>query len=73
MLPRDVQTRQGEEGGEVFSSHQRGIIMRFPVVALVLAFVLLPAGWRVDAQNSNRPNIIFVMTDDHAAHAIGAY
>ena len=25
------------------------------------------------AQRANRPNIIFIMTDDHAAHAIGAY
>src|SRR3989442_15054862 len=24
-------------------------------------------------QHSNRPNIIYIMTDDHAAHAIGAY
>src|SRR3989442_12773591 len=24
-------------------------------------------------QRSNRPNIIYIMTDDHAAHAIGAY
>src|SRR3954471_7639750 len=27
----------------------------------------------VQTQRSNRPNIIFIMTDDHAAHAIGAY
>jgi arylsulfatase A-like enzyme len=25
------------------------------------------------AQDQNRPNIVFIMSDDHAAHAIGAY
>ena len=25
------------------------------------------------APRSTRPNILFIMTDDHAAHAIGAY
>ena len=25
------------------------------------------------AQSRGRPNIVFIMTDDHAAHAIGAY
>lgn len=29
-------------------------------------------GWRTDA-DVDRPNILFVMSDDHAAHAIGAY
>ena len=47
--------------------------MRFPVVVLVLALAVLPTSAGVEAQNSNRPNIIFIMTDDHAAHAIGAY
>jgi arylsulfatase A-like enzyme len=42
----------------------------------VLAFVLLgamlvPAS--MPAQRATRPNIIYIMTDDHAAHAIGAY
>jgi len=41
-----------------------------------LAFALLPAA-RVQVQNTqsaaNRPNIIFIMSDDHAAHAISAY
>ncbi|HJU44646.1 MAG TPA: sulfatase [Vicinamibacterales bacterium] len=40
--------------------------------ALVTTAVLLPS--TAGAQStSNRPNIIFIMTDDHAAHAIGAY
>ena len=45
--------------------------MRVPAVALAL-FLVLPASGGIDAQGS-RPNIIFIMTDDHAAHAIGAY
>ncbi len=47
--------------------------MRFTVVVLVLGLAVLPTSAGVEAQNSNRPNIIFIMTDDHAAHAIGAY
>jgi arylsulfatase A-like enzyme len=42
--------------------------MRLPVVALVLAALAAPA-----AAAADRPNIIFIMSDDHAAHAIGAY
>src|SRR5580704_485440 len=40
-------------------------------VALVLALVcsIFPAR----AQSTSRPNILFIMCDDHAAHAIGAY
>src|SRR5688500_2324473 len=35
------------------------------------ALVLLPAAKSSAAEN--RPNIVFIMTDDHAAHAISAY
>jgi arylsulfatase A-like enzyme len=42
------------------------------VAAVVVGAVLL-AGVPVHSQRSNRPNIIFIMTDDHAAHAISAY
>lgn len=41
----------------------------FRLAALVL-IALLAA---VPASSADRPNIIFVMTDDHAAHAISAY
>src|SRR6478672_9727666 len=40
--------------------------------ALLLAFALSLAAVQ-PAINANRPNIIFIMSDDHAAHAIGAY
>ncbi len=36
---------------------------------LVLSFLLLASS----AAAADRPNIIFIMSDDHAAHAIGAY
>jgi arylsulfatase A-like enzyme len=39
--------------------------MRAPLLALVLSAVPAPA--------AERPNILFIMSDDHAAHAIGAY
>jgi arylsulfatase A-like enzyme len=38
------------------------------VLALVLSVVSI-----VPALNADRPNILFIMSDDHAAHAIGAY
>jgi arylsulfatase A-like enzyme len=41
--------------------------------SLVAAVLLLPASLLVQTPGAGRPNIIFIMTDDHAAHAIGAY
>ena len=41
--------------------------------AIFLAASLMPAGGAAQTRRANRPNIIFIMTDDHAAHAIGAY
>ena len=41
--------------------------MRLSIVALVLAALATPAA------AADRPNIIFIMSDDHAAHAISAY
>jgi len=45
------------------------------MVALALAFLVAVPQTAVMAQagRAGRPNIIFIMTDDHAAHAIGAY
>ena len=40
-------------------------------VAVAAVLLLVPAAAR--AQSGGRPNIVFIMTDDHAAHAIGAY
>src|SRR6187397_1288092 len=40
--------------------------------AAVAATVLLTSV-PAQTQRSNRPNIIYIMTDDHAAHAISAY
>ena len=38
------------------------------IIALLLVGVTVPRGVAAD-----RPNIIFIMSDDHAAHAISAY
>ena len=35
--------------------------------------VLLSLAVTAAAQSQGRPNILFIMTDDHAAHAISAY
>ena len=39
------------------------------VIGVTVLLTSVPA----QTQRSNRPNIIFIMTDDHAAHAISAY
>ena len=40
---------------------------------LLMVVSLLPTSVLAQAHLVDRPNIIFIMTDDHAAHAIGAY
>jgi len=47
--------------------------MRISIVALSTAFILATANAAVHTQRASRPNILFIMTDDHAAHAISAY
>ena len=47
--------------------------MRFPTPALLAALLLAPAAAAAQPGRAERPNILFIMTDDHAAHAIGAY
>ncbi len=47
--------------------------MKILIAGLVVAAALVPADSSAQRQRSGRPNIIFIMTDDHAAHAIGAY
>ncbi len=43
------------------------------IVGVVVALGLRPVSAPAQAARTDRPNIIFVMSDDHAAHAIGAY
>lgn len=38
---------------------------------LLLTFCFLAAGSPLPA--ADKPNILFIMSDDHAAHALGAY
>jgi arylsulfatase A-like enzyme len=57
--------------------------MSFRLCALGFAFIGLGVGFwgtslraqsrEPSARLADRPNVIFIMTDDHAAHAIGAY
>jgi arylsulfatase A-like enzyme len=44
------------------------MVMRVGIVALTLSLLAV-----VPARDADRPNILFVMSDDHAAHAISAY
>jgi arylsulfatase A-like enzyme len=43
------------------------------IVTFVLVACLLPSLAVAQPSSAGRPNVIFIMTDDHAAHAIGAY
>src|SRR6266571_2086195 len=42
-------------------------------VSVLIAAILLPSMTATQSRSGIRPNIIFIMSDDHAAHAIGAY
>src|SRR6185369_17251347 len=46
---------------------------RVVAAGLLTIASLLPATALGQARRADRPNILFIMTDDHAAHAIGAY
>jgi arylsulfatase A-like enzyme len=46
--------------------------MRYLVISITIAIGFLPAAGLAQAPRG-RPNVLFIMTDDHAAHAIGAY
>jgi arylsulfatase A-like enzyme len=45
----------------------------FLAVGLLLAAALCPIKGHAQRARGGPPNIVFIMTDDHAAHAIGAY
>lgn len=47
--------------------------MRFAVAGSCIALALATADADAQTPNARRPNIIYIMSDDHAAHAIGAY
>ena len=47
--------------------------MKSLAAGLAAVIVILVTGIAAQAPRAGRPNIIFIMTDDHAAHAIGAY
>ena len=40
---------------------------------LIVAILVLLGSVPAQTQRTTRPNIVYIMTDDHAAHAIGAY
>ena len=47
--------------------------MKSLAAGLAVAVTTLIVGTAAQAPRAGRPNIIFIMSDDHAAHAIGAY
>src|SRR5262249_43174353 len=47
--------------------------MRSVSAWLIAAATAVPSSGPAQSPRATRPNIIYIMTDDHAAHAIGAY
>ena len=47
--------------------------MKVASAVLCIGVLAPPTPLLAQAQRGNRPNILFIMTDDHAAHAISAY
>ncbi len=47
--------------------------MKVVTCVLVAAAAIVPLRAAAQGRGNPRPNILFIMTDDHAAHAIGAY
>jgi arylsulfatase A-like enzyme len=47
--------------------------MRLPGPFLLTLLAVLPSTALAPSARGARPNILYIMTDDHAAHAIGAY
>src|SRR6266545_3999315 len=57
------------QGRSLWTTISRGCgDMRVLTLAIVLSVAIV-----VPAQDEGHPNIVFMMSDDHAAHAIGAY
>ena len=49
-------------------------VMRpLPILAVLIAAFQFVSIKSLDAAAADKPNILFIMSDDHAAHAIGAY
>src|SRR5947199_10708935 len=46
---------------------------RFPYLTYLTLLAAAVAAFTSQAATSARPNILFIMADDHAAHAISAY
>jgi len=47
--------------------------IRYSVLAMLAALLFLPPGAAQTDRAAKRPNIVFIMSDDHAAQAISAY
>ena len=43
--------------------------MKFAATVALIALTVLPASAHTQSSRAPRPNIIYIMTDDHAAHA----
>ena len=68
-LMRMIQSRS-----PAFDACLRGLRAILPLFVLVLG-PLAATSWGEDAESGvqKRPNIVFIFSDDHATHAIGAY
>ncbi len=46
---------------------------QFGITSLIVFFSAIICGWFAPLQGEEKPNILFIFSDDHAPHAIGAY
>src|SRR4029453_3609702 len=51
----------------------KSMTMKLGPALAVTTVLLVPSILGAQSGTSSRPNVIFIMSDDHAAHAIGAY
>ena len=52
---------------------RRGFLKKIGLAAGLAALPSCVSGGRASGKAANRPNIIFIMADDHASHAMGCY
>ena len=60
--------KQNSSHQSIFTSLNHRTILPVITIVLLLRFNFVPA-----LSAAEKPNIIFIMSDDHAAHAISAY
>src|SRR5512138_1085426 len=70
---RDAGSGMRDAGSGVRGAVSAVRVVACPAMRRFLPLVLLVAAFSAPVATADHPNIIFIMSDDHAAHAISAY